>query len=294
MSRRICTSAVCLLNHSPCVQNEMHLIVYLPYLVFFSEAIRLAVSSSLTIQKRSGLTPVPGITPDNGINSARAPRIIEGIDLGRGRVTNHINNQQRHHMHPELPTDHLIRPQEHSSVHYEEDKPGIFDRLTGRKRKRKGAHEGAANDHEAGPSDTREKSAKVEERSKKKYRHWYKSSGKMSQKEREATGKVFAAAGAAVSKKTKDIYRAGQRAVRGIRDGCDAACRSARRLASRLRNRLAVRRNAGQDQVRQDRQSRYITQASARPSHTHNQPVRRPTYPSTSSSSSSSADKNPI
>ncbi|PWN34418.1 uncharacterized protein FA14DRAFT_174092 [Meira miltonrushii] len=210
------------------------------YIILWTMIAAPAMSNHIFL-KRSDLTSVPTITPGNGGSNVPSPRIVEGIDLGRGRGTNPFNDRQRHHVHPELPSSHPIRPPDYSSVRYEEEKPGKLERLTGKKRKREGDPEGgAANDHEAEPSDTKEeKPEKVEDQPRKRYRYRHKS-GETRKKENEGMGKALAAAGAAVTKKAGDIYRAGQRTVRGIRSGCDAACQRAQRVASRLRNRLTA------------------------------------------------------
>ncbi|PWN34420.1 uncharacterized protein FA14DRAFT_181042 [Meira miltonrushii] len=239
----------------------MHLSTYLAYIIILSNTAGLVLSNE-TLQRRSGLTPIPANAPSNSGSNVPAPRIVEGINLGHGRGTNPVNNRQRYHMHPELPANHPIRPQQHSSVQYEEDKPGKLERLTGKKRKREGGSEGgAANDHEAGPSGTKEEGEtnKPEERPRKKYRHYYKSSGKMSKEESKGAGKLFGAVGAAVSKKAKSIYRAGQRTVQGVRDGCGAACQGVQRAASRLRNRLTSRRDAGRNEASQGSQPTHTT-----------------------------------
>lgn len=246
-------------------------------IVLFYDALLL---TDATMQKRSGLNSITPNDPSNSVTNIPTPRIIEGINLGRGRGTDALNNRPRVHLHPELAEDHPIRPQTLSSVQYEEDKPNMLERMTGKKRK----SEEGSNDQQAGPSGTKEE----KERPRKRYRYHYRSR-RASKKENEAYGKAFGAAGAAISKKAKSIYNAGKRTVRNVRDRCDLACQRAKQLASRLRNRIPGRRTAREDDGGQQTTQTIPNRPSEPLRRTQPSPPLRPSSSSPSSSSSSSS-----
>ena len=110
----------------------MYIRVSFAFIVLFYDALLL---TDATMQKRSGLNSFKPDDPSNSITNIPAPRIIEGINLGRGHGTDTLNNRPRVHLHPELPDDHPIRPQTLSFVQYEEDKPNMLKRMAGKKRK---------------------------------------------------------------------------------------------------------------------------------------------------------------
>jgi hypothetical protein len=149
----------------------MHTNVYFAYIAFYCIVL---ISIDARLQKRSGLNPISSNKNPSSTNShIPTPRITEGINLGRGRGTDAFSDRPNTHLHPELPANHPIRPQSLSAIQYEEDKPNMIERITGKKRKREGETAAAKDDNEAGTSGTKEKE---EEKPKKKYRHHYRSS----------------------------------------------------------------------------------------------------------------------
>ncbi|PWN34427.1 uncharacterized protein FA14DRAFT_72340 [Meira miltonrushii] len=217
--------------------SRIVLIIVITLLTILSDVL----SSDKLVKRADDLVPTHG--GQNGHTPANIPYTTNGgSPQDRNRPTRTTNRP------PELPRDHPIRPQPLPPVQYEEDKPSMWQRLTGKKRKAALSH-----DHEASTSGTKDESGnesspppspkRAREKSEidkwiddihdQRRRRRYSQSWRQNQAEDDLVAKGLVTAVAAAGYGAVKTYQAGKRMISDVKDTCVGACR---RIRQRIRS----------------------------------------------------------
>lgn len=199
------------------------------------------VLSHVTFVKRAN-----DLIPTNGNQGTQTPASTPYSVSGRS-PQQHNERSRITDRPPELPRDHPIEPQRPPPVQYKEDKPSMWQPLTGKKRKTPMSH-----DHEASTSGTKDESgyesppqsprrakAKsqiddwIDDLHQQRRRRRYSQSWEQNRAEDNHVAKGLVTAAAVAGYGVMKTYQAGRRMVSDIRDKCVGACRSIRQRIQR-------------------------------------------------------------